>query len=330
MSVRLHALDGANPFAFMAALGTLRVLDDLHHQGDRPRLSWTDAGGWRAELDGPGTIGDVIDAVLEDHRAWEQEPALTFAYGKDGTRCEPDAPGAVRDLKPPPEVMRGFFAEVADRATAGEVRSARHAAAYATDMATDKAGKTKPTALHFTAGQQAFLDAVAETHANLTREQVEEALVGPWTRSSTQKTLGWDPLGAFNARMYALRGSDPTRPGEKRPCVPGAEWLAFVGLSFFPTVPRGRQVLTTCVRGGWKDAVMQWPVWIRPATASTVESLLRIEDIEATTSGQRDARGIGAVYRARILRSDQGGYGAFAPSQPVPGGTRGEVSRRSL
>lgn len=312
--VQLDGLDGSSPLAFLGALGALRVLDEQARRREQPspRLSWVDVGVWRPVLHGPRDLEEIIGAVLEDHPRWVDEPAFTLAYRNDGARVEATAPGAIRDLKLPPSVMRAFLVEVAERAAAGDLRSARHAAAYGTDIATDNSGNTKPTSFHFTAGQQTFLGAIAEIQAKLTRDDVREALAGPWSRSSTLKTLGWDPLGAFSARMYALRASNPSN--DNRPCVPGAEWLAFVGLSFFPTVPRKSQVFTTCVRGGWKNAAMRWPLWVRPATARTVESLLRTEDLEGMSSVDRVARGIGVVYSAAILRSDQGGYGSFAPS----------------
>lgn len=315
--VRLHGIDGSNPLGFFAALGVLRVVDDQARatSAPTPRLSWVDDGAWQAVVHGPYDLEEIIKAVLDDHARWEEEPAFTFAYRKGGGRVDPIAAGAVRDLKPTPLDMRALLEETAERAATGDVRSARHAAAYATDVAVDNAGKTKPTALHFTAGQQTFLGAVAVIHANLTEEDVREALAGPWSRSSSLKTLGWDVMGAFSARMYALRSSDPSK--DNRPCVPGAEWLAFLGLSFFPAVPRGGQVFTTCVQGGWKDALMRWPLWVRPATTRTVESLLRIKDLHTMSTLEQKERGIGVILCAPILRSDQGGYGSFAPAAPV-------------
>lgn len=327
--IRLDGLDGSNPLAFLAALGTLRVLDDYarSHGRPRPRFSWIDDGVWRPVAHGATDLDEIVGIALNDHSTWSDEPAFRFAYSKNGSRVDPEALGAIRDLKPPPSVMAQLLEEVAERASQGDLRSARHAAAYGTDVATDRSGNTKPSALHFTAGQQSFLAAVADIHANLAESDVRRALAGPWTRSSTLKTLGWDPLGAWNARMYALSASDPS--GDKRLGEPGAEWLAFVGLSFFPALPRGAQVLTTCISGGWKDSVMRWPLWLRPAAVRSVESLLRLPNLESMSSAERAARGIGVVYAASIVRSEQGGYGSFAPTSLAVGAPDGRVLRRS-
>lgn len=320
--VELTGLEGTNPLAFMAALGALRVLDDRARaaRAPAPRLSWQEHGGWLAHVHGPADVEEVVGAVLEDLPTWRDEPAFAFAYtkGKGGARVAPDAHDAVRDLKPDPEVMRGFLLEQAVHAVEGKGRSARHAAAYGSEVVTDNNGNTKPTALHFTAGQQTFLGAVGEIHNGVTKADFVEALEGPWSRSRPLKTLSWDPMGAFSARMYALRANNPS--GDTRPGVPGAEWLAYVGLSFFPTAPvvsrGGRARLeTTGVQGGWKDAVLTWPLWEHPATARTIESLLRMPKLDRLRATERNARGITAIVSARILRSDQGGYGAFSPSR---------------
>ena len=98
--------------------------------------------------------------------------------------------------------------------------------------------------------------------------------------------------------------------------MPAANWLAFHALAFFPVnVQRGR-LETTCVRGGWKDAVFTWPTWSVPISAPVAASLLRL-DAAHWTARERLALGISTVLRAKILRSDQGGYGSFTPAEVV-------------
>jgi len=310
--VSLPGLDGSNPLAFMAALGVLRVLDDKARRDalPAPSLSWREQPVWTPVVVGPSSIDEILAGLEDDRVRWTDEPSMRLAYTKDGTRVAPETTGAVRDLKPVPRVMREFLEETAARAADGDARSARHAAAYGTDVAQDKKGNTKPTALHFAAGQQTFLGAVAGIQKSLDRDDLVSALVGPWKHSTTLKSLGWDPEGAFNARIYALRAGKPV----DRPCAPGVEWLAFVGLSFFPTVPRGRNVLTTCVLGRGKGAKFVWPLWTAMARARTVESIVRTGHIEQMPPTDRRARGIVRAFSCRILRNDHG-YGSFSPSR---------------
>ncbi len=313
----LTALEGSNPLAFLAALGVLRAADDAARRAGsvRPRLAWREEPTWRPVLQGV-TDAETLVALLDDDRAsWAEEPALTFAYTKDGARAPAGARGAVRDLKPPPALMRALLVDVAERAAAGDDRSARQAAAYGTDVARDLNGNTKPTALHFTAGQQTFLGAVAELQAAVDRELLRQAVFGPWAATNVVRSLGWDPLGATAARPYALRPSNPS--GEKRPCVPGAEWLAFRGLGCFAVVSRGGAVRTPGVEGGWKTSTFAWPLWTGAISLRVVESLLRLPRLRELGATERATMGLGAVYQAPIERSDQGGYGSFRPSRAL-------------
>ena len=330
--VVVTGLDGSTPLGFMAALGVLRVLDDRARaeQSPAPRLSWGEGFPYAPTLHGPESMEALIAAIAEDLASWTTEPAFEFSYDKkSGGAARGGAGKVVRDLKAAPIKMRTFLDDVAVRAAAGDGRSARHAAAYASELVTDNNGRTKPTAFHFAAGQQSFLGAVVEIQqavANNTEADLREALVGPWTRLRAVKSLGWDQMGAFSARMYALRATNPSK--DPRPGIPGAEWLAFVGMSFFPVVvKRGfagkNRLYTTCVQGGWKDSVFTWPLWSPPATADTIGGLLqcfrppskkdKTRALAVAAEGRR-ARGISAVFAANILRSDQGGYGAFSPT----------------
>lgn len=314
----LTGIDGMNPQGLMAALGVLRVLDEgARARGEAsPRLSWRDEGYWNPVLHGVEDLKGVVQAVLSDLQTWAEEPALKLAYSKDGERLDPNDSSAVRDLKPKPEIQRAVYQEAVVRAQDAQPRTAQMMAAFGSELALDNNLNIKPTALHFTAGQQQFLKMVNQVRDGVTQEDVRQALVGPWTYESKLPSLSWAGTGA---RTWALRASDPSK--DKRGSCPGAEWLAFVGLSFFPCVPRrthrGPRVFTTGVQGGWKDSALTWPLWTAPATATGVASLLRTADLSKMSSEARRARGIGVVLRSEISRSDQGGYGSFSPAAVV-------------
>lgn len=322
VTLTLTGLDGANPLAFLAALGVLRVLDHRarHYQRPLPKLSWVDDGAWRPVIHGCTNIDTLIGELLEDIRSWADEPALLLAYDETGERLvDPrKARGSIaRDLKPRPAAMREFLETLASGAAKPLDASGRWklrraldtAAAYGSELIQDNKGNTKPTAFHFTAGQQQFLRAVAELQAHVTADDLREAVMGPWLRQSTLPNMGWD---ATNARLYALRASNPSN--EKKTSVAGADWLAFVGLGTFPVFPVGDRLATTGIEGGWKDASFTWFVWEGPVTQRVASSIVRDCEVSELTRAARRARGVGAVFRARILRSDQGGYGSFAPA----------------
>lgn len=109
--------------------------------------------------------------------------------------------------------------------------------------------------------------------------------------------------------------------------VPGADWLAFLGLVFFPTCIRtgnGKQgsLRTSGCDRGWKRSALRWPLWTVPLERDTVWSLVgdsavvgedrrQSPDRRRTLSTQLRARGVRQVMEAPIRRSEQGGYGSF-------------------
>ncbi|MDI7268327.1 MAG: hypothetical protein QME96_10065 [Myxococcota bacterium] len=300
--VVLTGLDASNPLAFMAALGVLNVLADRTSGGDEPRLSFRNEGVWRPVVRGADSMGSLVDIALRDLRTWDGDLALGLSYAKSSGTL-------VSDLKPKPAVFRAYLRGLLDRATP---RSVAHAAAFATDVAEDNNGNTKPTALHFTAGQQVFLEMVKTLVRQVTADDIHEALVGPWRYGRELPVLGWDGTAS---RAYALRARDPST--EKKLGVPGADWLAFRGLSFFRVVPRGRRIQTTCVSGEWKTGLLRWPLWTVPVERATVQTVLALPhgELAGRTETERRARGIGAIFESSIERSDQGGYGSFGPSR---------------
>jgi hypothetical protein len=313
----LTGLDGQNPLGFLAAVGLLRVLDDdAQRRGVAlPTLAYPDGDVVpvvRTDLE----LDAIVALVLADARDQGDNPALQFAYGEDGTRALPGDSSAIRDLKPRPAAARELLLDCASQPS----RVAGLAAAFFSELVQDRTkGNTKPTAFHFTAGQQSFLAMVDDLRTGILDVDVREALLGPWRNTSTMPSLTWD---SSVSRYYALRANNPS--GEKRGSVAAANWLGVVSLEAFPVVPVGDSLETTAIQGRWKTSVFRWPTWTSHASFRCVTSLLRV-DAGCWTASERKALGIAQVYGARIQRSDQGGYGSFLPSDvelPVLGDDR--------
>ena len=302
-------LDAQNPLGFLAALGLLRILDDRARRRKEPlpTLAFVDDGQQVAQLQSPLDVESIKGLILEDAVEQAQSRALRLAYDDNGF-VDAEAPKAVRDLKPPPAVAKDFLLQM----QAAPRRDADLAAAFFSELVQDNNGNTKPTALHFTAGQQTFLSMVEALRAGLSSEGLDEALMGPWLNTSPLPSLSWDSSATRN---YALRASNPSK--ERRGSVAGANWLAVHGLAFFAVAVKRQRLQTTAVEGGWKDSVFTWPLWSAPATMATARSLLRC-DPQRWSARARSASGITLVLQAGILRSDQGGYGSFTPSSVVP------------
>jgi hypothetical protein len=232
---------------------------------------------------------------------------LRYARGKSGQRGS-----QAWDLKPPPAEFRTYLSRLLDEAGAGNRRPLDFAASFATETAQDNNGNTKPTALHFTAGQQQFLEMVARLRDGVTPDDLREATLGPWRYNRLLPVLGWDCTAA---RAWALRADDPSKADKRG--VPGADWLAFRGLSFIRVAPVGRQIATTGCVGGWKNGQFRWPLWDGALTRDGIHVVLQLPDLAELPEAERHARGILAVFASFIRRSDQGGYGSFAPSAAI-------------
>jgi hypothetical protein len=296
----LSGLDGKNPLAFLAALGTLNVIADCPKGRNEAKLAWRLAGTYRPVLvDGPDREA-LLDLLMRDRESFADEPALKLRYRKGDNGTE------AHDLKPPPADFVRYLREL----VAGEAkRSLAFAAAFATDGGVDNNGNTKPTALHFTAGQQEFLSMVDELRKGVTGEDLDEALFGPWRYTRGLPVLQWDNS---QSRDYALRASDPSK--DKKCGVPGADWLAFRGLPFVRVAAVGPRVVTTGCRGGWKSGYFRWPMWTAPLTRAVTSSMLTSPELFDADPRTLRPRGIPIVFESAIGRTDQGGYGSFSPA----------------
>lgn len=305
----LDGLDAQNPLAFFAALGLLRVCDfHAQKQGhERPRLSFVDEGRQTPRLHTPLTLDTLVKLVLDDAALCANDDALRLAYSDDDEEVAPETPEATRDLKPPPLVARAYLARLAR----GQRRAADLGAALFSELVqqgTD-GNRAKPTAFHFTSGQQQFLKMAEDLRVGITAAHVVEALIGPWRNESPLPSFAWD---ASVTRMYALRASNPS--GEKRGSIAAANWLGLQALAFFPVVVVRGRLVTTAVVGGWKDSVFTWPTWEPALSVPTTAALLRT-NLSRMSAREWAAWGVTNVFASDIQRPDK--YGSFSPASVV-------------
>ncbi|HEX3955966.1 MAG TPA: hypothetical protein VHZ03_04960 [Trebonia sp.] len=300
--IPLPALEGTNPLGFLAALG---VLDAISATTPGVTLRWTDDLVPHAVVGAPGDLGQLLDTLHKDREHWAGSTVLRFPA--DGQ--------PLADAKPDGRQLRQWFEHVGDQN--------RHRAeadllcALVAEEAFDNNGRAKPTHLHFTAGQQRFLSMVRELAAAVDCDRLQEAICGPWRYDSPLPSLSWDSRGE---RVYAVRAVNPSN--EKRLGVPGADWLAFRGLIFYPVTRTSRGSLrTTACDTEWKRSAFRWPIWTSPATRHVVRSLVAdpslVSQSPRVTPADLAARGIASIRQASIRRSDQGGYGSFGAADTL-------------
>lgn len=324
-ALSLTGLDARDPLAYLAALGCLLAASSrCRVQGlEPPRMSFELGARLGPTLHGCAQTRDaLLDWLVADldelagRGELERDPFLDFTYPDDKGK-------AVRDLKPPPELFRAFGEELVERGDVHERRSLDWAAATLTDVATDLSGNAKPFALHFTAGQQRFLNVAAElldgaggnrAQRPVDRDDLDAAVFGPWAGDRELKVFSWSPC---QDRAYALRALDPS--GDTKLGDPGVDWLALRGIAMLSSAPVADKIGTSGVHGGWKTGMFSYPVWSAALDVDAVRSLLRhpcmrdVEEIgEASAVARRTLpRGV-EVLSCRITRSEQGGYGAFS------------------
>jgi hypothetical protein len=294
IETRLPALGAFDPLGYLAALGLLRIIDRYR---PRAQLRWLENGTWSAELVTEQSV-DVVDVLNADVERWRAgHPALDFAMG---------AERKIQDLKHQPGEFRTLMRNLVNHGEAAEF-----VAAYATGVAKDGSGQTKPTSFHMTAGQQRFMDVILSLRAEVTREDLREAIEGPWVGRTGPKDPRWQ---AASERSRALLWFDPSK--EPFRSIVGAAWLAFNALPLFPVVPVGLRAVTTGFSGRGKSEQFTWPVWRPPLTLADVRVLVGLRGLAEMNPADRTARGIALILRADVLRSNQG-YGNFSPAALV-------------
>ena len=295
--VILTGLNGTNPLAFLASMGLLRL---LRQQSGIVRLGFLSDRSFHPFVE--GFEGDLADLVCRDAALAEGKKAWWLEYekaGKDGVM--------VADLKPPPSVFKDFLVACVERWCGGEGESVAFAAAFGTSVIYDKTKNKniKPTAFHFTAAQQEFLDIVEKVRAAVRLEWVNCSLFeGHAGRPGSN--LRWDPAAERN---WALMANDPTKDGTSIDAP--LEWLAFRGLPLFPSFPFRARIITTAVSGRGEEMELTWPLWSVPISLETARSALQM----TWTSASRDQamRGVFAVCTSVIRRTSQG-FGNFGPA----------------
>lgn len=293
----LPGLVGTNPLGFLAALGTLDV---AHRSGRAVVLRWTDDLEPVAVLTGVPDVEALAALVEADRQTWMNSPVLTWTS---------DAVPPV-DLKVSQHDLRHWITATVDR----EDRC--HAdlmSALVAEGAVSGKGQSKPTEFDFTAGNQQFLKMVRTLATAVRPADVEVALAGPWPRSSPLPVLGWE---AGQERVYAHRGNDPGP--EKKLGTPGADWLAFLGLTYFPVANHHERLVTT---GCWRDGrrvLLRWPLWTGNLSHDVIRSSLGDASLWVLDPTRLTLRGVSRVVEAPIRRVD-GRYGSFgSPNDVVP------------
>lgn len=298
----LKGLDGSNPLAFLAALGTLHALSVAW--ADRtPRLHWEAVdGALRAVLTVAGNESedDLLAALLEQIRALTDNLALAFAD----------------DLSVTKDVFRQAAVQAYEASSFMERSDGDFIAAFGNDVLVDaKSGTILDTALRTMsgAGHQHFLGFMRVLIASVSTEHLRAALFDQWEYNDPGPSLRWDPT---DDRRYALRWNEPS--GDPIRTVRGANCLAIKGLPLLPTQPVGSVLATTgFTQMLRKGTFWTWPIWSRPVPVDVVRSLLALRELQEETPPRHRLGALGVIEVFRSQRITQGKYRNFTMAVPV-------------
>ena len=324
-SLPLPGLDGSNPLAFLAALGTLRTVTAAWPQRE-VKMAWAQARGrWQPSLTvasdatnalDPGNVLDALDAQLGQG---DEIPALAMA---DDLTISHD------QFREAAEHARQHAHDTCDR------RWCDFLVAFGSEAHRDAGSKDpiiEDTAFRTMsgAGHQHFLKFMRHLIEQTTRQHLHKALFESWRYDDpvASMTLRWDPV---DDDPYALRWRNPS--GDPARNQGGSMWgayrLAIEGLPLLPTMPTARRVETTGFAGrGSRDTYWTWPIWTVPVALETCQSILSSRLVQtAAMSGPEAAHqhdgwvelaavGVAALFRSQ--RITVGKYRCFTPARAV-------------
>ncbi len=294
----LNGLDGANPLAFLAALGVVVV---LRNKFQGIRLGWKMIeGSWKPFVGGCGEdkdefSGDLL-AVLKNisMTAFDIDnkmpfDATRFTHGPHGLQSTQSC--ASIDNRRNADFLVGFGTELYPSEKNREFQDS----SFRMVRSGDSAGQGLP-----------FYAKAIREKTNL--DHIQRALFRTWDYQDQCYSLRWDPI---EDQRYALRWQDPSKksgPIAGPGTMLAANSLAIEALQYFPVILVGKQAHTTGFHEfGQRKTYFVWPIWTPMVSMDTIRSLLALDDLskEPVPRSSLIQRGIEEVYRSQRIQPNK-------------------------
>ncbi|MDB5314032.1 MAG: CRISPR-associated helicase Cas3, subtype Dpsyc [Gemmataceae bacterium] len=299
-SQRLHSipctgLDGSNPLAFLAALGTLRVLTDA--ASGSPCPAWL-AGGVRLSWGVPRRPTTPVLHLAESVDAAELSRFLAECMGRElDTHPARRAVALVSAGGDEP----GLLTELRPGATAGQRAEADWVAALCSSLAPEAASQLLMVRRDYLDGNvRSILRRTTDSH-------IRWSLFLPWDYADAldNQSLHWEPSeDRRHAYQWHQPNGDPTR--KQRGGMLGANRLAVEAWPLFVSVPDPERRLRTRGFTGTRanNTSWTWPLWRGAISLEVVASVLALrvlQDPQPDPAGLRAFGILGAFRSRRIL-----------------------------
>ncbi len=302
----LKALEGGNPLAYLAAIGTLRVAT-LAWPEENVRLSWKNLdGGWRP------CIHNNTEMAVD---VW-----LAGLYGVLNSGINEPAFTISADLNLPCHEFRVVAQNAQTKAQPADRSYADFIAAFGSESVDSiinrkKTGLIADTALRTMsgAGHQHFLGFMQELTKVTDLKNIHDSLFNRWNYTDAGPSLRWDPA---DDRRYALRWQQPSNDPVRT--VRGANRLAIEALPLLPTVPRGNELETTgFTQQKHKNVFWTWPIWTSALNIDVVRSLLALPELQRVSPNRKELQSMSIEEVYRSQRITQGKFRNFTMAVPV-------------
>lgn len=313
----LSGLDGSNPLAFLAALGTLRTLSRVCSD-QALALSWTVEGGvWTPSVHAcqPMTQQGVIDTLVQSLHPDAAKHPIAF-MNKDGKSGDTKGKRKAKKGKDPQvesanddhdssdhagasASIRTLFTERAAKTSAEDRDALDWLSAMTSDLAPDATSQLQ------TARRDYFWGNLKSVMNLCKGEHLRRTLFQPWDYADPleNQSLHIEPSeDRRHAHQWSTPSGDPDR--KKRGGMLGANRLAIESFPFFQSLAAGNKLTTRGFSGTRADDTRwTWPLWSIPVGTDVIASLLALADLQPESIDHRalSARGINAVFRCRRI-----------------------------
>lgn len=302
-SLLLGGLDGSNPLAFLAAVGTLRTLHTA--AVTKPANDWClkwvpHCGTWAPVLYSDGVVSaeELVDLIASSLRH-EAAPEFEFA----------------QDLNVSKEDFRDEAKKAQCRVTSHDRRHADFIAAFGCELFTGSDKKSIQDTGFRTmsgAGHQHFIGTMKLLVEVTETVHLRRSIFEQWDYSDGKLGLRWDPE---EDRRYALRWHSPST--DEIRTMRGANRLAIEALPLLPTAPRPQELHTTGFSFCDRAVLFTWPIWECPLSLEVVRSLLALSEIQEPEPDRTWLNAMGVVEVYRSQRITVGKYRNFTRAWPV-------------
>lgn len=288
----LPGLDGANPLAFLAAIGTLVVCDRLSKAENPPEwltvaptLSWGDSHSQHTPVlhfqSAPSCTAFTEYLVEKLQRSPDNHPSAWAVRMLDDKTHK--LPNLIREICIFNEIHRGCLNWVS---------------ALILETSPDSASRLQ------TVRKDYLPDNLRKVMCSTQVDHLHRSLFETWDYADglANQSLHWEPTeDRRHAYQWHMPSGDPTR--HRRGGMLGANRLALEAWPLFPSFPFGDKVATRGFKGfRATDTYLSWPLWHRPLSIDAVASLIALNHLQRDEPNGNELRDFNVSCAFRVQR----------------------------